>query len=108
MLGSYSEVSEAPRRVDLRVATRGTASAATQAPPLGAYVEIVPGLDSMHVETRHRGNAIWSSSFRYAANMAERLLAQILTVLTACRTWRFAEEGCHCSKAAAGEWGTQA
>jgi len=93
MLGSYSEVSEAPRRVDLRVATRGTASAATQAPPLGAYVEIVPGLDSMHVETRHRGNAIWSSSFRYAANMAERLLAQILTVLTACRTWRFAKEG---------------
>jgi hypothetical protein len=27
-----------------------------------------------------------------------------LTVLTACRVWRFAEEGRHCSKAAAGEW----
>jgi hypothetical protein len=27
-----------------------------------------------------------------------------LTVLTACRVWRFAEEGCHCSKTAAGEW----
>jgi hypothetical protein len=25
-----------------------------------------------------------------------------LTVLTACRVWRFAEEGRHCSKAAAG------
>ena len=77
MLGSYSEVSEAPRRVDLRVATRGTASAATQAPPLGAYVEIVPGLDSMHVETRLRGNAIWSSSFRSAASMAEPSMARI-------------------------------
>lgn len=27
-----------------------------------------------------------------------------LTVLTACRFWRFAEEGQHCSKDAAGEW----
>jgi hypothetical protein len=27
-----------------------------------------------------------------------------LTVLTACRVWRFAEEGRHCSKAAAAEW----
>jgi hypothetical protein len=27
-----------------------------------------------------------------------------LTVLTACRVWRFAEEGCHASKAAAAEW----
>jgi hypothetical protein len=27
-----------------------------------------------------------------------------LTVLTACRLWRFAEEGQHCSKDAAGEW----
>jgi Domain of unknown function (DUF4111) len=27
-----------------------------------------------------------------------------LTVLTACRVWRFAEEGQHCSKEAAGEW----
>ena len=27
-----------------------------------------------------------------------------LTVLTACRIWRFAEEDCHCSKTAAGEW----
>jgi hypothetical protein len=27
-----------------------------------------------------------------------------LTVLTACRLWRFAEEGRHCSKDAAGEW----
>ena len=27
-----------------------------------------------------------------------------LTVLTACRIWRFAEEGCHCSKTDAGEW----
>jgi aminoglycoside adenylyltransferase-like protein/nucleotidyltransferase-like protein len=27
-----------------------------------------------------------------------------LTVLTACRVWRFAEEGRHCSKTAAGEW----
>lgn len=27
-----------------------------------------------------------------------------LTVLTACRIWRFAEEGCHCSKTEAGEW----
>jgi hypothetical protein len=27
-----------------------------------------------------------------------------LTVLTACRIWCFAEEGCHCSKTAAGEW----
>jgi hypothetical protein len=27
-----------------------------------------------------------------------------LTVLTACRVWRFAEEGRHCSKAAAGAW----
>jgi predicted nucleotidyltransferase len=27
-----------------------------------------------------------------------------LTVLTACRAWRFAEEGRHCSKAAAAEW----
>jgi hypothetical protein len=30
-----------------------------------------------------------------------------LTVLTACRVWRFAEEGRHCSKAAAGEWALQ-
>jgi Domain of unknown function (DUF4111)/Nucleotidyltransferase domain len=27
-----------------------------------------------------------------------------LTVLTTCRVWRFAEEGRHCSKTAAGEW----
>jgi ketosteroid isomerase-like protein/predicted nucleotidyltransferase len=27
-----------------------------------------------------------------------------LTVLTACRVWRFGEEGRHCSKTAAGEW----
>ncbi len=27
-----------------------------------------------------------------------------LTVLTACRVWRFVEEGCHCSKMEAGEW----
>ena len=27
-----------------------------------------------------------------------------LTVLTACRVWRFAEEGRHCSKTAAGRW----
>jgi hypothetical protein len=27
-----------------------------------------------------------------------------LTVLTACRVWRFAEEGRHCAKTAAGEW----
>lgn len=27
-----------------------------------------------------------------------------LSVLTACRIWRFAEEGCHCSKTEAGEW----
>jgi hypothetical protein len=27
-----------------------------------------------------------------------------LTVLTSCRIWRFAEEGRHCSKAAAGAW----
>jgi predicted nucleotidyltransferase len=27
-----------------------------------------------------------------------------LTVLTACRVWRFAEEGRHCSKTAAGQW----
>jgi hypothetical protein len=27
-----------------------------------------------------------------------------LTVLTACRVWRFADEGRHCSKAAAGAW----
>jgi hypothetical protein len=27
-----------------------------------------------------------------------------LTVLTACRVWRFAEERRHCSKTAAGEW----
>jgi aminoglycoside adenylyltransferase-like protein len=27
-----------------------------------------------------------------------------LTVLTACRVWRFAEERRHCSKIAAGEW----
>jgi hypothetical protein len=27
-----------------------------------------------------------------------------LTVLTACRVWRYAEEGRHCSKTAAGEW----
>jgi Domain of unknown function (DUF4111) len=27
-----------------------------------------------------------------------------LTVLTACRVWRFSEEGRHCSKTAAGEW----
>jgi hypothetical protein len=27
-----------------------------------------------------------------------------LTVLTTCRVWRFAEEGRHCSKAAAGAW----
>jgi Domain of unknown function (DUF4111)/Nucleotidyltransferase domain len=27
-----------------------------------------------------------------------------LTVLTTCRIWRFAEEGRHCSKTAAGEW----
>ena len=27
-----------------------------------------------------------------------------LTVLTACRVWRFAQEGRHCSKAAAAEW----
>jgi Domain of unknown function (DUF4111)/Nucleotidyltransferase domain len=27
-----------------------------------------------------------------------------LTVLTTCRVWRFAEEGRHCSKAAAAEW----
>jgi predicted nucleotidyltransferase len=27
-----------------------------------------------------------------------------LTVLTACRVWRFAEEGRHCSKAAAAQW----
>ena len=27
-----------------------------------------------------------------------------LTVLTACRIWRFTEEGCHCSKTDAGEW----
>jgi len=27
-----------------------------------------------------------------------------LTVLTACRVWRFAEEGRHCSKTAAGNW----
>jgi hypothetical protein len=27
-----------------------------------------------------------------------------LTVLTACRVWRYAEEGRHCSKAAAGAW----
>jgi hypothetical protein len=27
-----------------------------------------------------------------------------LTVLTACRVWRFAEEGRHCSKSAAGRW----
>jgi hypothetical protein len=27
-----------------------------------------------------------------------------LTVLTACRVWRFAEEGRHCSKTAAAEW----
>jgi Domain of unknown function (DUF4111) len=25
-------------------------------------------------------------------------------VLTACRVWRFAEEGRHCSKTGAGEW----
>jgi hypothetical protein len=30
-----------------------------------------------------------------------------LTVLTACRIWRFAEERRHCSKAAAGEWALQ-
>jgi hypothetical protein len=28
----------------------------------------------------------------------------VLTVLTACRVWRFAEEGRHCSKTAAGRW----
>jgi hypothetical protein len=27
-----------------------------------------------------------------------------LTVLTACRVWRFAEEGGHCSKAATAQW----
>jgi hypothetical protein len=27
-----------------------------------------------------------------------------LTVLTACRVWRFCDEGRHCSKSAAGEW----
>src|SRR5215470_6732637 len=66
-----------PGRVDLRVATREIASAATQAPPLEAYVEIVPGLEFMHVETRHRRNAIWSLSFRSAANIAEPSMAQI-------------------------------
>jgi hypothetical protein len=27
-----------------------------------------------------------------------------LTVLTACRVWRYADEGHHCAKTAAGEW----
>jgi hypothetical protein len=41
--------------------------------------------------------ADWQA-LEYSARYAE------LMVLTACRVWRFCEEGRHCSKSAAGEW----
>ena len=41
--------------------------------------------------------ADWQA-LEYSAQHAE------LIVLTACRVWRFSEEGRHCSKSAAGEW----
>lgn len=130
---------QAPGRVDLRVATRDTAAAVIGTPPLEAYFEIVPGLDSIRVDTRHPGERDLVIEFSicrehgralYGAHPADLIGAvpkelvlavgdaQLadwevigddpgnaqLTVLTACRIWRFAEEGCHCSKAAAGEW----
>ena len=134
-----SERPQAPCGVDLRVATREAAAAATRAPPMEAYIEIVPGRESMHVDTRQVGERDLVIEFSicrahgralYGAAPAdligpvpkERVLdvgdvqladwesigndprnAQ-LTVLTACRIWRFAEEGRHCSKSAAGEW----
>lgn len=130
---------QAPCGVDLRVATRKAAAAATRAPPMEAYIEIVPGRESMHVDTRQVGERDLVIEFSmcrahgralYGAAPADligaipkdRVLdvgdAQLadwesigddpknaqLTVLTACRIWRFAEEGRHCSKSAAGEW----
>jgi hypothetical protein len=128
----------APGWVDLRVVTRQVAARPTPAPPMEAYLELVPG-SGMQVERRHPGERDLVVEFSICrahgrglvGAMPAELIGQVptswvlavgdaqladwqaigddpkhaeLTVLTACRVWRFAEEGRHCSKTAAGRW----
>ena len=127
-----------PARVDLRVVTRRVAASPTPAPPMEAYLELVPG-SGVQVERRHPGErdlvvelSVCRAHGRSLVGAPPAQLigevppawvlavgdAQLadwqaigddpphaeLTVLTTCRIWRFAEEGRHCSKAAAGAW----
>ena len=129
---------QAPASADLRVVTRQVASVPTPAPPMEAYIRIVPNRGPQ-VEYRHpgerdlvvefsmcrtHGRSLWGLTpaeligevpQEWVLKVGDAQLADWeaigsdpqnaqLTVLTACRVWRFAEEGCHCSKADAGEW----
>lgn len=141
LIGVVAAVSpRPPRSVDLRLVLRQVAAAPAPAPPMEAYIRIVPDLESgLHVEYRHPGERDLVVEFSvcrahgrsirgspppeligevpqgWVLNVGDAQLADWegigndppnaqLTVLTACRIWRFAEEGYHCSKTAAGEW----
>jgi hypothetical protein len=101
-----------PARVDLRVVTRQVAAATAPAPPMEAYLALTPG-SGVQVERRHPGErdpvvelAVCRAHGRslLGAPPAELIGEVPPAWVVACRIWRLAEEGRHCSKAAAGAW----
>jgi len=88
---------DAPRRLDLRLVTRTTGAVPSRLPRMGELT-CRPGR-SIGVETGFvEPDLVPSERLTDDADHAE------LMVLSACRIWRFAVEGVHCSKAAAARW----
>jgi Nucleotidyltransferase domain len=114
----------APGPVDLRLVTRQVAASPTPAPPMEAYLRLAPTSGVRVEERRHPGERDLAVELSVCRAHGRSLLgaapAELLgevpdrwvvaagdAQLTACRVWRLAKEGRHCSKAAAGpgRWG---
>ena len=105
-------VEATPEESDVRVVTRPVAASPTPSPAMELYVGLLSGLalvgePASTVIGAVRAESLHAVGDRYLARWQELTdddKHAELTVLTACRIWRFAAEGVHCSKADAGAW----